>query len=246
MQPDCIPFIAADEYLDRFFELPHEAQERMRTMFRGARIISGHIPYGVHRIGHRGTFAYVTQLREPIARVVSHINHWLVDHPEDSVDSTWDKRVLDPSFRHYTKSNHQTRFLCNEGNVGRYRVLPSMHFVTDDEEVTEAHYRCALSHLRKDFALVFVTEQVHQVYSLAPLVARIFNMKVQTQDLTSSVYNPTNFENGKVHLKPASNISEPVRQYLTRMNKWDILLYREAEILHKISIERLQNFKEGR
>ncbi|GAQ93513.1 hypothetical protein KFL_015980010 [Klebsormidium nitens] len=245
MQPDCLPFIGSPDYESRVYKLDHGEQDRVRTTFRGARIISGHVAYGIHRIGHKGFFAYLTQLREPVTRTVSHVNHFLRNAPHALNGTTWEKLMLEPSFLWFIKSNHQTRLLCNEGTRGRYNVGPKGQFTTSDEEVTEVHYRCALSHLRNTFALVFVTEQLHQVYPLASLVARIFNLKIKEPQIATTVFNPTIYSNVTVAIRATSDIPDKVHEYLTGLNKWDILLYKEAEVLHKISVDRLRNFEEN-
>ncbi|GAQ92140.1 hypothetical protein KFL_009310050 [Klebsormidium nitens] len=249
---DCLPFTASYEYEQNFYRLPFPEQDRLRTLYRGARLVSGHFPHGVHRIGHRGLFTYVTQVRDPVARALSHVNHHILDHPGIFDGFSKEEFVLSTRFG-YMKSNHQVRVLCNEASIGRYDMYAEQVYCNKHEcrepgtplegltEVTEMHYQCALSHLRHDFSLVFVSELVDEVLKLGPTISRLFKMKVLANPKIVP-YNPTTFNNRTLRLSEAP---ANILNWLNQLNYWDQRLYEEAKKLHRISVQRLKALQEN-
>lgn len=72
---DCIPFLNSWVYEESYYNLPPPERARVGQAFERARIISGHYSFGLHRIGHRGSYTYVTSVRNPIDRVISWFNN---------------------------------------------------------------------------------------------------------------------------------------------------------------------------
>jgi hypothetical protein len=147
----------------------------------------------------------------------------------------------------YQKDNHHVRVLCNEGTRLRYDVSvqdppPWPVTVGHLNAVTEAHFHCALAHLWKNFALVFQTERIDEVYELGPVVSHLFNMKVVPDLELDKTYNPGRYEGVDKRVR-YEELTEEVQQKLAEYNKWDMLLYQEAHKLHDLSVARLREFK---
>lgn len=227
-------------------ELGPFARGRLEAAFRSSRLVSGHFAYGLHRIAHRGAFTYVTSIREPLARVVSwwNWNAWRL--PQAFPDLDFDGFLKSDHLRYggYQKSNHMVRVLCNErtGPGKEGEAWGDDTALSALAEVTEAHYKCALEHLRNDFALVFLAEQIQEAVELAPYVSRVFNMKV-VPNTKPRTYNPTTYEEGGPMVKEAE-LAEATRRRLLELNQWDVRLYEQARGLHKVSIGRLYEMKD--
>lgn len=60
----------------KFLELPVEDRNKIK-------VLKGHLPYGMHECFSSGSTEYITLLREPIDRVISHYYHlkWDKKHP---------------------------------------------------------------------------------------------------------------------------------------------------------------------
>jgi hypothetical protein len=74
------------------------------------RIITGHVPFGVHRAVH-GEFTYITLLRDPVDRLLSHFHfaRQLASHPMHGDIASGKLTVLDVARR---LANMQTRYLA--------------------------------------------------------------------------------------------------------------------------------------
>jgi len=66
---DCIPFIYSYDFKYRYQNfMTATEQSVVRGYFQQARVVSGHIQFGLHKIAHRGQYTYVTALRDPAKR----------------------------------------------------------------------------------------------------------------------------------------------------------------------------------
>ena len=64
-------------------------KEITTAFFTRARVISGHMKFGVHLVGHRsGGFTYVTALRNPLKRVLSQWNWWVGEGMVSAMESS--------------------------------------------------------------------------------------------------------------------------------------------------------------
>ncbi|GAQ80507.1 hypothetical protein KFL_000550360 [Klebsormidium nitens] len=254
---DCISWIFSYSYVAKYHSFTAPIRARIQRTFQRARLVSGHFSYGLHSIGHRGTFAYVTTLRHPVSRVVSWWN-WNIQTGKLSPvvppagNATFDEFVWDDDFRFggFQTSNHMTRVLCNretgvqleDGASAEERLVEGDTPRALLAEVTREHYECALRNLRS-FALVFVAENMSDVKPLAPVVSRLFNMKEIVGPLEDTVINPTTLDDASTGLVVRShNLSEATAARLADLNRWDALLYEEEGKLHKISVARLKKW----
>ncbi|GAQ78833.1 hypothetical protein KFL_000190500 [Klebsormidium nitens] len=257
---DCIPWIFSYTYEAKYHRLPEPERARVARTFQSSRLISGHFSYGIHSIGHRGAFAYVTTLRHPVSRVVSWWN-WNIQLGKlsgivSAGNATFDDFVWDDGFRFggFQKSNHMTRVLCNE-ETGNLLIVCFLHIRGSDDrgsegrlgedtplgaltEITRAHYECALRNLR-NFALVFLAENMSDVEPLAPLVSRLFNMKRTVGPLKGTETNPTTLDES-AGMVVRSSLSEATTAKLAELNSWDAMLYEKAGKLHELSVARLK------
>ncbi|GAQ80508.1 hypothetical protein KFL_000550370 [Klebsormidium nitens] len=254
---DCIPWVWSYSYEAKYHGLPKPIRARLQRTFQRARLVSGHFSYGIHSIGHRGSFAYVTTLRHPVSRIVSWWN-WNIQNGKLSPvippagDATFDDFIWDDEFQFggFQKSNHMTRVLCNQGAGLRESDRASEEWLEEDTPsalltgMTREHYECALQHLRS-FALVFVADNMSDVRPLAPIVSRLFNMKETVAPLEDTLINPTTLDDSSAGLAVHShNLSKATAAKLAELNRWDALLYEEACKLHEISIARLKKWGE--
>lgn len=243
---DCLSWIYSYGYEETYRQLAESARARVQRAFEGSRLVSGHFQYGLHRIGHRGTFTYVTSLRDPVTRVISWWNWSIGRVPDAAPNATFETFLSeDLPFGGFQKSNHMVRVLCNDGTG--LRGQPGVWYHEDTPlssliEVTKEHYECALRNLKRDFALVFVAERIGEVLALAPSISRLFNMKMVVQLGSDDIYNPTGFKESTGMVK-RSGLSEETAARLRGLNVWDTLLYKQACVLHAVSVARLQGMK---
>jgi hypothetical protein len=243
---DCLTWVFSYYFEENYRQLEEAESARLRGFFENARMVSGHFQHGLHRIGHRGTFAYVTTIRDPVSRVVSWWNWNLQLGRMESkpFNVTFDEFLYgNLPYGGFQKDNHMVRVLCNNGtgsrNGAKYGDDTPLTLLAD---VTEEHYECALRHLRRDFALVFVSEQMDDVIELAPTVSRLFNMRTPSVS-EGKTYNPTTYQADSGMVR-SSELSDEQRQRILDLNKWDVLLYEQAGALHNVSIARLGALKQ--
>jgi hypothetical protein len=92
--------------------LPEELELARRAEEEGARAFAGHMPYGLaERL--RGSYAYVTLLRDPVARIASHYG-WVRRHPESPLYPALASSRM--TLAEYAR-NHPLAPLFNNGQV---------------------------------------------------------------------------------------------------------------------------------
>ncbi|GAQ78174.1 hypothetical protein KFL_000090180 [Klebsormidium nitens] len=244
---DCLPWIFSYSYEQNCRELPDPIRARLERAFARARLVSGHFSYGIHSVGHRGAFAYVTTLQDPVSRVVSWWN-WSIQmgkvRARAPAAAAFDDFVWDDGFPigGFQKSNHMTRVLCNQGTglIGGVQLFGES--VKEDTplarlaEVTLEHYECALKNLQS-FALVFDGERNAEVEALTPLISRLFNAEIAVGPVKGTDLNPTWLDES-AGMVVRTRLSEATAAKLIDLNKWDALLYDQARRLHEISVAR--------
>ena len=172
---DCIPFVYSYSIVERY-RLRMSAMEKrvVHGYMSHARMVSGHFKYGIHALGHSGSYTYVTALRDPIRRVLSQWNWWCSRPERKMVHAStfhqWINHKMthsDPSYGHYMLSNHMTRVVCGRS---RGKARPGIELKFEEEglgigevaPVTRAHLECAKRNLLKDFTLVIVLEMLRE------------------------------------------------------------------------------------
>jgi hypothetical protein len=196
--------------IDKFKALSSEE----RNSFR---LLRGHIPFGIHGLLHK-PFTYVTMLREPIARVVSHY-YYVLNNPnhllhEKVVSVKMSLETYVSSGINYELDNGQTRQLAG--------VTEDIPFgaCTDDLLVK------AKENVDCFFSIVGLTEQFDETLML---------MKQSLGWKTHPVYIRKNVLRNKKNKSP---LSEEMRQLITSYNQLDLELYAYATqiFIRKLSL----------
>lgn len=179
--------------------------ESPRRMLPPVRLVSGHIPFGVHTL-IAGPSRYFTMLRHPVERVISHYYHTVTDpyHPDHTLVvrarmSLRDSLEALPS----AMCNIQVRSLC-----GLRAFL--------DDRVGEEELRQAQAHLEERFAAIGLTERFDES---ALLLATVFGW-------TSPCYVT---QNVNAHRPATATVDEETRLAIEAANAADMALYRWAE-----------------
>lgn len=117
----------------RFFEHPGPHEESYR-------LITGHFPFGLHRL-LPGKSLYVTMLREPTARTISHYHAWLRRNDRNQVDAPFEEYLT----AGHAINNQQTRLIAGH--------------VDQQSSLSETTLNLAMRNLDKEFLLTGVTER---------------------------------------------------------------------------------------
>lgn len=171
------------------------------------RLVSGHMSFGLHPTLSR-PFAYVTMLRNPVKRVISHY-FFEQREPLSSIRSLMEAGMTLAEFVHhqqrYKRDNLQTRVLADDW-VKRHGTRPC------DEEMLEQ----AKDNLTEHFAVVGLAEQFAESYLL---MANLFGWRPRL-----SVRH--NRMGGGGEVIPAGDIA-----LITEHNQYDLQLYAFAKEL---------------
>jgi hypothetical protein len=111
------------------------------------RLLRGHFPFGYHTKMATGTFEYMTLLRDPVERVISHYKY-MQRHPEGDLYQRWAKNRY--SLEEMMKSKEFPMF-----NNGAVRMIAGAMRVPYGE-IDEMHLQQALDNLEQYFPLVGV------------------------------------------------------------------------------------------
>jgi hypothetical protein len=113
---------------------------------RRLRLVRGHVPFGLHELLPQGA-AYVTLLRDPVERVLS-LYHYVVSDPDHPFRRRFAGRL--PTLEEFLREGLQRRHAEN----GQTRLVSGALRQTLGRDDLAA----AKDHLRRDFALVGLTE----------------------------------------------------------------------------------------
>lgn len=150
--PSAVVRIAADREADPRWQ--HIDEDVRRAQRSGAAVIVGHFRFGVHR-WVEGPYRYVTFLRDPVDRVISHY-HFALERPETPggdrlralTEGELEEAVTHPDVRQL--QNFQTRLLAGFDDEGR----PFPGGRSDEEILARAKEnldRCAVVGLTERF-----------------------------------------------------------------------------------------------
>jgi hypothetical protein len=202
-----------------FAESTEEAQSRIdaldESQFARLDLVAGHVPYGVHEMVGRPT-TYVTMLREPVSRVVSH--YWFVRSEPDHylygaiIDG-------DLSLRDYAEQGCRLSAEIENGQVWMFSARARRLECADPESLEEAK-----TVLRESFAVVGTTERFDETILV---MQRIL-------DLATPVYVRENIGPG-----PRGPIYPETRRVIEARNALDLELYACANELLDAQIRRL-------
>ncbi|KAN0034161.1 hypothetical protein ACTFIV_000647 [Dictyostelium citrinum] len=170
---------------------------------KASNVILGHYQYGIHKVlpdQYKKTYSYMTMLRDPVDRVISHYYY----HRNNAYDpeyllaktstfSEW----LDRSPR---GNNEMTRFLSG---------------LTKDEEFkpTEETFHMALYHLRS-MKFVGITERFKETIALLKFYVGIENHRIREKQNAAKIKHP--------------EVPHHIIEAIKKRNNYDILLYEEA------------------
>jgi hypothetical protein len=202
-----------------FAESTEEARSRISALDESERacldLVAGHIPYGVHEIVGRPT-TYVTMLREPVRRVVSH--YWFV---RNDPNHYLYRAVVDGdlSLRDYAEEGCRLSAEIENGQVWMFSARARRLGCADRESLEEAK-----TVLREAFAVVGTTERFDETILV---VQRILG-------LAAPVYVRENVGPGR-----RGPIDVETRRAIETRNALDVELYASANDLLDAQIRRL-------
>ncbi|HEY7304548.1 MAG TPA: hypothetical protein VH601_10560 [Bryobacteraceae bacterium] len=169
---------------------------------RAFRLVIGHFQYGMHDLFPQEC-QYVTIVREPVARIVSHFRYILEKQEApgftDSADS-----LVELLERRATVNLDNLMTRCFSG-VDEKDVLPG--------SVGQEVYSLALEHLKTRFSCVGHQERAVEAYST---LQQRFNWKPRST-----------LDNVNRSKLPGKQDYEPARKAIEHFNRWDCQLYAE-------------------
>lgn len=195
-------------YIDRFKKLDIERKKRLK-------IISGHTPFGLHRFLPQPS-TYITLLRNPIDRILSHY-YYVLEQPRHYL---YDRvKSQNMTLKDYISSgvskeldNDQVRILCGDENV---------YF--GFKKCSDIHLKMAKENLRNYFAIIGLQEKFDETIIL---LRKTFGYK-------TPFYIKKHI--GRQYLSRES-ISRDVIDAIEEKNRLDMELYRYARIMFEASL----------
>lgn len=207
----------------RWLRLPEQVREADRE---GAKVIAGHFRYGVHRWIERPC-RYITFLREPIDRVISHY-YYQLEHPEnpqhDLLRGIPGGLAGAVTHDEYTQlQNMQTRMLAG---------LPEDGDLASEREPSDAEMLARAKRNLERCAIVGLTERFDET-----LV-----MMAATFAWRTPAYAPRNTTKGRPEV---DTLPPDVVELVRERNALDLALYEHARVLferswsaHRASLQR--------
>lgn len=205
----------------RYFRWSYQRLTRLspRRLAR-SRIFKGHMPFGLHRFLPQPA-TYLTILRDPVDRAISEYYFAINDrfHPDRQTVS---KLSLEEFVRTYPYSNTQTKMIA--GGSSAYDFLAG--------ECTPEMLRMAIDNLKRNFALVGLSERFEESLALAKV---LFGWKIRR-------YASFRTTRGR---PPKNAIAPETRELIAQSNRFDVALYEEGvrifERLVEMHKERVRN-----
>lgn len=169
---------------------------------RAFRLVIGHFQYGMHDLFTQEC-QYVTIVREPFARIVSHFRYILEKSEAPGLTDSADS-LVEMLERHATVNLDNLVTRCFSG-VDESDVPPG--------KVDQAVYSLAVEHLGTRFSFVGHQERAGQAYSM---LAQRFKWKSRVA-----------LESVNRSRLPHNHDYETARKAIEHFNRWDCLLYTE-------------------
>jgi Sulfotransferase family len=136
----------------------HELQDWPEQRRQAVRLVTGHIGFGIHEL-FPGPAKYLTFVRDPVERIISHYRHVLRTKDHYLHDEVTSRRMslLDYACSGMTWElvNGQTQLLAGPYERFPAPTRPYEEFVTPTQETLELAKR----HIRETFVLAGVTER---------------------------------------------------------------------------------------
>jgi hypothetical protein len=180
--------------------LPLEQRARFR-------MIMGHFQYGIHEFLPQ-EYAYVTIVRDPVERVISHYHYLRHTQPETISDGTVILSLTETLERGKTVNLDNLMVRCFSG-VDASGVPPG--------HIDQHIYDLAIDHLRTGFKFVGYQDRVDEAYAA---LQKHFNWKPRT---SLEIVNKGERQDG--------NIDDATRAAIERFDRWDCRLYSQIREL---------------
>lgn len=138
------------ESIDQFSKLPIEQRNSYR-------LLRGHVKYGIHHMITR-PFRYITILRDPVARVLSHY-YYVLRTPAHALHKSVVSGKM--NFQEYVASG-----LSTELNNGQVRLISGVGSDLPFGQCTDDLLKQAINNLESHFSVVGLTERFNQTILL--------------------------------------------------------------------------------
>ncbi|MGI8961718.1 MAG: DUF4118 domain-containing protein [Bryobacteraceae bacterium] len=180
--------------------LPLEQRARFR-------LILGHFQYGIHEFLPQ-EYTYVTIVRDPVERVISHYNYLRQTQPEITSDGAATLSLPEMLERHRTANFDNLMVRCFSG-LDKNDVPPG--------HVDQGAYDLAIDHLRTRFTFVGYQDRADEAYEA---LKNQFNWRARA---SLEVVNKGE--------RSSADVDEATRRTIERFNTWDCRLYAKVREL---------------
>jgi Sulfotransferase family/Domain of unknown function (DUF4118) len=180
--------------------LPLEQRARFR-------VVMGHFQYGIHEFLPQ-EYTYVTIVRDPVERVISHFHFLRQSQPELTSDGAVSLSLIEMLERRKTVNLDNLMVRCFSG-AAENQVPPG--------SIDQRVYDLAIDRLRTKFKFVGYQDRANEAYEA---LQKRFNWKAR-----ASLEIVNKGEQAK------ANIDETTRAAIERFNSWDCRLYSEIRDL---------------
>jgi hypothetical protein len=180
--------------------LPLEQRARFR-------LVMGHFQYGIHEFLPQ-EYTYVTIVRDPVERVISHYNYLRQTQPEITSDGAVTLSLPEMLERHRTANFDNLMVRCFSG-LDKNDVPPG--------HVDQRVYDLAADHLRTKFKFVGYQNRANEAYAA---LQKQFNWNARA---SLEVVNKGD--------RSSANVDEATRGIIERFNTWDCRLYSKVREL---------------
>jgi hypothetical protein len=180
--------------------LPLEQRARFR-------LVMGHFQYGIHEFLPQ-EYTYVTIVRDPVERVISHYNYLRQTQPEITSDGAVTLSLPEMLERHRTANFDNLMVRCFSG-LDKNDVPPG--------HVDQRIYDLAVDHLRTKFKFVGYQNRANEAYAA---LQKQFKWNTRA---SLEIVNKGD--------RSSANIDEATRGIIERFNTWDCRLYSKVREL---------------
>lgn len=185
-----------DRAMARFGELTPSQQ-------RGIRLIVGHMPVQMHKLV-KGPFSYITVLRHPVDRLVSHY-YYVRSNRGHYLHETVHRQRL--SLEDYCLSD-----LSIEFDNDQVRLISGQRHEVPINAVNETHLRSAIDNIERMFGVVGVQDDLGRFFSDLETRYGVRIRRGPAKNVTRDRPKLT-------------EVPDDVRQRILARSKWDMALY---------------------
>jgi hypothetical protein len=207
-------------------DLPSNLKSKLALVFQG------HMAYGLHEFFPQPA-SYITFLRDPVKRVISHYLHTLrsptyIDR-EYLLRVGFEGYVTDEQFREAV-DNVQTRLLCGEGGVPK------------EGQLTQKDLAKAKERLRNNFAFVGITERFDESLVLAKRELGWRNVYYHKWNVSRRKVTPEELSPHALELAKKKNaFDQKVYQFACELHEQAVKRYGREELQKNITAFQKKN-----